>query len=62
MKTVRTSLNLPPWDVIFPGTVVGKLLLVENIDSIKEDQLKEPRVAILNSAHGDEDIPAQMKG
>jgi len=60
MKHIRMELQLPPWDVLSPGTAVGVLRHVSTLDELKEKQLGEPCVVILDTAEGDEEVPVQV--
>lgn len=62
MRNVRAVLGQPPWDVLFPGTATGSLLFAHSISLIPEHELQQPRVAVVDRAEGDEDIPHAIKG
>mmetsp|Transcript_19715 Transcript_19715/g.78363 ORF Transcript_19715/g.78363 Transcript_19715/m.78363 type:complete len:704 (+) Transcript_19715:203-2314(+) len=62
MRNVRAVLGQPPWDVLFPGTATGSLLFAHSISEIPEHELQQPRVAVVDRAEGDEDIPHAIKG
>ncbi|KAA8496669.1 Phosphoglucan, water dikinase, chloroplastic [Porphyridium purpureum] len=61
LKKLRQMLKLPPWDVLMPGAATGKVLRKANIESLSDADLATQCILFLESAQGDEDIPAAVK-
>jgi phosphoglucan,water dikinase len=58
LRRLRQKLAQPAWDVVVSGNSVGRLKLVEALDG----KYPEPVLVLLQSAEGDEEIPAGVTG
>ncbi len=61
MKNIRTSANLPSWDVIVPGNASGRLVTAAGLGDLP-DKHGGPLIALLEVTEGDEEIPAWVAG
>src|SRR5262249_37002190 len=61
LRQVRQRLKLPPWDVLVPGNVAGRATTIDTLDTWN-GETREPVVALLESAVGDEEIPKNVAG
>ena len=60
-RCIRHRLKLPPWDVLVPGTVVGRATALDSLEAWVPDT-QEPTVVLLKDAAGDEEIPGNIAG
>eukprot|EP00879_Flechtneria_rotunda_P003769 GHRR01004008.1.p1 GENE.GHRR01004008.1~~GHRR01004008.1.p1 ORF type:complete len:728 (+),score=269.14 GHRR01004008.1:2494-4677(+) len=56
LRAVRAAAGCSSWDPLVAGTVVGKLVDMQQLDPAKIAEFKEPAVVLLRSATGDEEI------
>jgi phosphoglucan,water dikinase len=61
LRQIRQQLKLPPWDVLVPGLAVGRATAMGTLDS-GQDTAKDPVIALLQNAVGDEEIPGNVTG
>jgi phosphoglucan,water dikinase len=59
-RRLRGALELPGWDTLVSGTVVGRVKVGERLDGIGAGS--EPVIAVLKQAEGDEEIPKAVRG
>ena len=58
---LRRRLKLPPWDVLVPGTAVGRATLLEALEP-GQPASPDPLVVLLKQADGDEEITGNVTG
>ena len=58
---IRKFAALPPWNVIVPGKVTGRMIKAECLDDL-ENHFDETVIALLDRVDGDEDIPQGIAG
>ena len=61
LRKIRHQLPSPPWDVLVPGNVAGRLTALPTLNSWPGNG-REPIVAFLQNAVGDEEIPKHVTG
>jgi phosphoglucan,water dikinase len=59
LKKIREEADLPPWDIIVPGTKAGFLTIAESLPQVAE--ISEEIIVLLKRAQGDEEIPRHVK-
>lgn len=60
-KAIRHEAELPPWDILVPGTAEGRLVLADLIYDISDTE-HEQLIVLLKKAEGDEEIPSGVAG
>lgn len=55
LRRLRPALALPPWDVLVPGRVEGRVRLAETLEEL-EASSSEPAIVLLKRAAGDEEL------
>jgi phosphoglucan, water dikinase len=61
LRNIRKSAGLPPWDVIVPGKVSGRLEAAPGLSGLSADPGRHI-IALLDKVEGDEEIPAGITG
>jgi phosphoglucan,water dikinase len=61
LRNIRQLLKLPPWDVLVPGKAAGRATAIHFLN-LRQADIKEPTVALLGEAIGDEEIPTNVTG
>lgn len=61
-KRIRVLASLPPWDVIVPGKVSGRLIEMSRLDESTDHFRDGAVIALLEKTEGDEEIPPGVVG
>lgn len=59
-RDIRTLLNLSPWATVVPGAASGQLIRCVTLDTLP--QRRQSVIVLLETAEGDEEIPANIRG
>ncbi len=60
LRRLRTDLAAPAWDVLVGGEAAGRVRPVRGLEELAET--REPAIALLSRAEGDEEIPRGVAG
>lgn len=63
IRRIRDELKVPPWDPLFVGMAMGKVVFIESLRHAGEMcRNADAYIVICRTADGDEDIPANVRG
>ncbi len=60
-KKIRSLATLPPWEVIVPGKVLGRLIAAPDMYHLS-NAAGGPLIALLDKIEGEEEVPARVEG
>jgi phosphoglucan,water dikinase len=61
LKKIRVLASLPPWDVIVPGRISGRVIAAASMNDLSITR-SGPMIALLENIEGDEEVPERVAG
>ena len=55
---LRGAAELGAWQVISPGEVTGRVVVVPHLSEVQDDVYEDPTVLVVDTVSGEEEIPA----